>query len=234
MAFEIPSLVLVGKFNAGPIREGLADVKRNLQAAGREAKSFAGDVARIGKEADYSAASMGLFGALSIAGLVKLASVGPETSIGLAKAGLAATELGLTLDKSVGPVVNAVADGLLALNGILSKSDDQLSSVDKLLKSIAIDGGIALAALKLFGPEGAVIAVGAAEAYQHPKQFLGAAVGNQNAGTATFDTANMLLHPHDTNVASDIANDFFNFINRTVHIHTQAVTLDTNSLYSGK
>jgi hypothetical protein len=112
MAMEIPSITLVGRFKADEIKAGLSTIRRDLGQAGREAKSFFGDVSRIGKEAGIASAAFGILGTVSLGALTALASVGPQTSLAFARFGQEATRLGLILDKTLGPALNTIADGI--------------------------------------------------------------------------------------------------------------------------
>ena len=103
MAEEVGTLEVVGKLDVNSINMSLNSLKSSMSSAGGKVTGFLGEMNNLLKT--ITAIKIFEFGKDLFSSMVKLASIGPQTSLAFAKLEVLSTRWGKALDRAVGPIL---------------------------------------------------------------------------------------------------------------------------------
>lgn len=144
MVEEIGSMEIVGRIDNSQIMIQMDALRRSMRSTSSETVSFAGAMTKLGAAAGIATGT--------IAGLVGLAGVGPNTQVAMARLGAWATQVSLAADRVLGEPIQKITD---FITGISPEAAGGMA-----IGGI-IGGGIGgLLGLFFGGPAGAAIGAG--------------------------------------------------------------------------
>lgn len=149
---EIGKLEIAGTINVENIKSGLSSIKRDMEAAKGQAKSFFGDLTRIGSAARGISTALALGGVGLLGAITKLASAGPQTSAAMAGLEMALWRLAMAFDEPASKAVEEFTGLLNKFNDFLEQNPwaaDLITDISKFAALVGI-GGMAYKGLSAF------------------------------------------------------------------------------------